>query len=242
MTMLDACVRRISSLSDADRARMFELYRDNYGGADEPVFNNDLEAKNYTILLTDPMANICGFSTVAVYDENYAGKAVKVVFSGDTIIDKAYWGKNEFAATWLRLVGSIKAESPDTPLYWLLIVKGHRTYRYLSLFSHEYHPRHDAETPVERQHLMHHLAERRFGTAYDAERGLVLFQGPRSFLKEDLAPVPAKDMARGDVQYFLARNPGYTQGDELLCLCELAPDNLTRFARAWFMEGMKRAA
>lgn len=242
MTMLDACVRRISSLSKEDRECMFRLYRDNYGGAAETVFNKDLNAKDYTILLTDPLANIRGFSTLAIYNEQYRGKPVKVIYSGDTIIDKAYWGKNEFAATWLRLVGSIKAEAPGIPLYWLLIVKGHRTYRYLPLFSKEYYPRHDAETPAAQQRLMHHLAASRFGDAYDAESGLVRFQGKRSFLSEDLAPVPPKDLARGDVQYFLARNPRYTEGDELLCLCELAPENLTRFARAWFMEGMKRAA
>ncbi|TAL38459.1 MAG: hypothetical protein EPN97_03960 [Alphaproteobacteria bacterium] len=242
MTMLDACVRRISSLSAADRQCMFELYRDNYGGAAAPIFNKDLDAKDYSILLTDPLADIRGFSTLAVYSERYRGKPVKVIYSGDTIIDRAYWGKNEFAATWLRLVGSIKADAPGIPLYWLLIVKGHRTYRYLSLFSNEYYPRHDAETPPERQRLMHHLAKSRFGDSYDPDSGLVRFQGQRSFLKEDLAPVPPKDMARGDVQYFLARNPGYAQGDELLCLCELTPENLTRFARAWFMEGMKRAA
>lgn len=242
MTMLDACVRRISSLSQEDRQAMFQLYHDNYGGAAMPIFDQDLDAKDYTILLTDKLNNIRGFSTLAIYSEQYQGKAVKVIYSGDTIIDKAYWGKNEFAATWLRLVGSIKAEAPSIPLYWLLIVKGHRTYRYLPLFSKEYYPRHDAETPPAQQLLMHHLAQSRFGAAYDADSGIVRFQGKRSFLSENLAPVPPKDMARGDVQYFLARNPRYTEGDELLCLCELTPENLTRFSRAWFMEGMKNAA
>src|SRR5476651_1954199 len=96
--------------------------------------------------------------------------------------------------------GRVKAEAAEFPLYWLLIVKGHRTYRYLSLFSNEYYPRHDAATPPEQQFLMNHLARSRFGDAYDAESGLVKFAGRRSFLREDLAPIPAKDMNRGEVK------------------------------------------
>ena len=32
------------------------------------------------------------------------------------------------------------AQLPEQPLYWFLIVKGHRTYRYLSAFSVDFHP------------------------------------------------------------------------------------------------------
>lgn len=238
MTWLNASIHDVSELSTADRESMYRLYDTYYGGGDDSVFNRDLDAKNYAVLLKNGKGSIQGFSTLALYDETYQKKLVRVLYSGDTIIDKAYWGKNEFATAWLRFAGSIKAQVPELPLYWLLIVKGHRTYRYLSLFSKDYYPRYDMEIPENDRLIMHHLATQRFGNMYNPTTGLVHFPPPRSFLKEDVAPIPPKDQTRPEVQFFLSKNPGYHNGDELLCLCKLEPENLTRFARAWFVEGM----
>ncbi|MFN8554259.1 MAG: hypothetical protein U0103_22515 [Candidatus Obscuribacterales bacterium] len=239
--MLQTSIVEISTLTEVDRATMFNLYRRNYDGGEPSVFFRDLDAKNCAVVLRDESAIIRGFSTVVVYDENFAGKPVRVLYSGDTIIEPAYWGQNQMSKAWLELAGSIKQEAPDTPLYWLLIVKGHRTYRYLSLFSNDYYPRHDVETPVEMQSLMNHLATRKFGDQYDATAGLVKFSGCRSYLSADLASIPDKDSGRLDVQYFLSRNPKYYEGDELLCVCELSADNLTRLARQWFEAGRLRS-
>lgn len=239
MTWLSASILKISELSASDKDSMYHLYDTYYAGGNPAIFNKDLDAKDYAVLLKNGNGTIQGFSTLTIYDDYHQDLPVRVIYSGDTIIGKAYWGKNEFAPVWLRFVGHVKAQAPDVPLYWLLIVKGHRTYRYLSLFSKEYYPRHGADTPPDYQHLMHHLASGRFGDAYDPASGLVCFPAPRSFLREELVPIPPKDKARADVQLFLAKNPGYVNGDELLCLCKLEPDYLTRFARIWFLEGME---
>jgi hypothetical protein len=235
--MLKTSIIEIADLRDDDRATMFDLYAAYYEGADEAVFQRDLSAKDFVVVLTSEDDVIRGFSTLCVYKEVWNGRNVRVLYSGDTIIEREYWGQNQFSKVWLELAGRIKAEDASTPLYWLLIVKGHRTYRYLSLFSNEYFPRHDLETPDEFQNLMHHLAERKFGNSYDPGSGLIRFPEPRSFLSEDLALIPAKDSERPEVKYFLHRNPKYYEGDELLCLCELRPDKLTRLARQWFEEG-----
>jgi len=238
MNRLNASVIDVSSLSDSDKGNMFKLYKFYYCGSVQSVFELDLNCKDYVVLLTDSEGKIRGFSTLAVYEEQFEKTPLKVLFSGDTIIDKAYWGKNDFAMVWLQLAGHIKQQTPNLPLYWLLIVKGHRTYRYLSLFSEEYYPRYDVGTPEAQQRIMDYLARQRFGKSYNPETGLVQFPEPRSFLNEDLVPIPQKNKARPYIQYFLSRNPDYARGDELLCLCELEPDNLTRFARKWFLEGM----
>lgn len=77
---------------------------------------------------------------------------------------------------------------------------------------------------------------------YDAISGLVRFPEPRSYLNQELAAIPDKDSGRLDVQYFLSRNPQYYKGDELLCVCELKADNLTRLARQWFEAGRNQKA
>lgn len=235
--MLTTSIERTTALPDKDTGTMFEIYNRYYARANETVFQRDLSAKDYVLVLKDSDRIIRGFSTLAVYCQQLANKTVRVIYSGDTIIEKDYWGENQFSKDWLTFAGQIRSQQPDVPLYWLLIVKGHRTYRYLSLFSKEYYPRYNCETPAEFVQLMGVLGRARFGDAYDAERGLVLFPEPRSFLNEDLAIIPAKDRSRPEVQYFLERNPNYVCGDELLCLCELTPDKLTRLARQWFEPG-----
>lgn len=240
--MLLTSIINISTLSDKDRTTMFDLYHINYDGGEPSVFYRDLDAKNYAVVLRDANGIIRGFSTLAVYNEVFQGKSIRVLYSGDTIIEQAYWGQNQMSKAWLELAGCIKQESPTTPLYWLLIVKGHRTYRYLSLFSNDYYPRHNLTTPPEMQSLMDHLATQKFGDQYDAANGLVRFPEPRSYLNQELAAIPDKDSGRLDVQYFLSRNPQYYKGDELLCVCELSAENLTRLARQWFEAGRNQRA
>jgi hypothetical protein len=240
--MLKTSIIEIAELRNKDRAQMFDLYAAYYEGAEAAVFHRDLSAKDFVVLMTSDDEVIRGFSTLCVYRENWKGQNVRVLYSGDTIIERDYWGQNQFSKVWLELAGRIKAEDPSTPLYWLLIVKGHRTYRYLSLFSKEYFPRHDLDTPNGFQSLMDHLAQRKFGNSYDPDSGLIRFPEPRSFLSEDLAIIPAKDSQRPEVKYFLRRNPKYYEGDELLCLCELQPEKLTRLARQWFEDGCKQVS
>lgn len=243
MSSLNAVIIPVHTVSESERAEMYGLYETYYDGSDPAIFQSDLALKDRVILLREPeTGTIRGFSTLAVYVEHIGNQPVQVLYSGDTIIHRDYWGQNPFAQTWLRFAGTLHDDSPETPLYWLLIVKGHRTYRYLNLFAHEYYPHYDVPTPPEIQQLMDHLARQRFGNAYDSTDGIIRFPEPRSYLRRDLAEIPVKDVSRPEVRYFLSRNPNYNEGDELLCLCRLEPSNLTRFARQWFLEGAQRQA
>ena len=115
-----------------------------------------------------------------------------------------------------------RRRSRTCPLYWFLIVKGHRTYRYLSAFSIDFYPHWQTPTPPWAQSIMTGFARRRFGDAYDAERGVVSFPQSRGHLKPMWAAVEPDEAARADVAFFLRSNPGYVRGDELVCLTELS--------------------
>jgi hypothetical protein len=131
----------------------------------------------------------------------------------------------------------VKAEVPDLPLYWFLIVKGHRTYRYLSAFSIDFYPHWQTPTPAWAQALMTGLGRGRFGDAYDVHRGVVSFLQSRGHLKRAWASVDPDEALRPDVAFFLRSNPGYTHGDELICLTELCSANLRPLARRVFDQG-----
>lgn len=246
MGKLKSLIRERSALSDGDVVAMASLFDRYYEGASPAQFKTDLAGKTHVIELRDGDA-LCGFSTMCVYDLGDVGDSpIRVIFSGDTIIDHDYWGEQSLALAFCRFAGEIKAAEPARPLYWLLISKGHRTYRYLHLFAHRYFPRHDGiESPTQEAGLAHltaEVAQRKFGTAYDRATGLVRFGAAATRLRPQWQDDRGAKRLSPAVAYFLERNPQHAQGDELVCLCELEPSNLRSFALSAFRDGFAAKA
>jgi len=217
--------------------RMYAVYAAHYDACDTARFRADLAAKDYVILLEDA-EGLRGFSTAAHYRFPAAGGPVAVLFSGDTVIDRRVWGQQALSRSFARLAGALHAREQSTSLYWLLISKGHRTYRYLNVFARRFFPHPDFEDG-ELAGLAREIAAARFGAAYDPRAGVVAFAQSQGHLKADLAQVPARAAGRAEVAYFLQRNPGYRVGHELVCLTRLAPDNLRALVRDEFERGMR---
>jgi hypothetical protein len=221
----------IDELGAPFRERMFELMRRHYLGVNADDFRRDLEEKDRAIVLEDAATGeLCGFSTQKLYTVHDGGQSVRVVFSGDTIIDPAHWGSQQLPLGFGRMMLSILDQLPAVPLYWLLISKGHRTYRYLPVFFRAFDPCCSAPTPAVTQALMDHLARAKFGAAYDAERGLVRATAQAQCLRPALAAVETWRVRKDPhVAYFLQRNPDYHRGDELVCLARFERSNLKPF-------------
>ncbi|MBL8297629.1 MAG: hypothetical protein JNN30_04695 [Rhodanobacteraceae bacterium] len=220
-------------LAAVQREEMFTLYRRHFDAADLARFCADLDDKQQVIEVRDAAGMLRGFSTLACYRREFEGQPLRVLFSGDTVVDEASWGQQALAFGFIRYAAQTQAQSEE-PLYWLLISKGHRTYRYLSAFSIDYAPAPGQVMSPEQQRLMDFLARDRFGSAYDAARGVVSFGVSLGHLRADLAAVPAIHAHLPEVAYFLERNPGYARGEELVCLCRIAADNLRPLARRVF--------
>jgi hypothetical protein len=235
---LDATVDPVAGLTDRAIGAMFDLYDRYYDATSRPLFEADLRNKDYVVTLREASGALAGFSTLALMAADIGGRSLRAIYSGDTIIDHAHWGTQALAFTWIRFAGTVKAWAPDAPLYWFLIVKGHRTYRYLSAFSVDFYPRWDRPTPGQTRDVMDHLARRRFADAYDATRGVVSFPCSRGHLKPEWATIEQTEAPRPDVAFFLRSNPGYVSGDELVCLTELTSNNLRPLARRVFEQGL----
>jgi hypothetical protein len=235
---LTATIGHVSSLEERAIGAMFDLYDRYYDATARPLFEADLRNKDYVVTLREASGALAGFSTLAVLEAEIGGQPLRAIYSGDTIIDHAHWGTQALAFTWIRFAGTIKAWAPQLPLYWFLIVKGHRTYRYLSAFSVDFYPRWDTPTPPTARAIIDALAQRRFAQAYDARRGVVSFPRSRGHLKPRWAAIEETEASRDDVSFFLRSNPGYARGDELVCLTELAPGNLRPLARRVFEQGL----
>ena len=168
-------VRR-EALTEADRDAMHGLLASYFAGVERAVFERDLDEKQWAILLERGDGTLAGFTTLLLYRTGFQGETITVVFSGDTIVDRASWGSAALHRTWIAAVTRLAAEHGEGRLFWQLIVSGFRTYRLLPIFFREFYPRHDRDTPPETRALMDELAVHRFGRQYDRARGVVRFE------------------------------------------------------------------
>src|SRR5947209_10816027 len=114
-----------ASIPESLRREMFELFRRHYDDVTLDVFLGDLAEKEHVLLLRDGAQVLRGFSTVRTFELTVDGRDVRLLFSGDTIVDESWWGEQELGRAWSELAGRVRAEDPERPLYWLLLSKGY---------------------------------------------------------------------------------------------------------------------
>jgi hypothetical protein len=238
MDKLQATYNDIRSLDDATRSHMYLLFERYYDAVSAEMFERDLQDKSVAILLNDSKGALQGFSTIELIQfETDFGPAL-AMYSGDTIIDHSHWGDQVLAHAWCYLAGQIKKQRQDLPLYWFLIVKGHRTYRYLPAFTRYYYPNHREETPAQMQAIMDVLAREKFADYYRADAGVLHFPKSQGHLRKKWAETTDALARKPTIAFFLQRNPGHAAGDELVCLTELSESNMRFVSRVAFLEGM----
>lgn len=221
---------------------MFALLDAHFLRVTRESFAADLAEKRWSILIEETESGkLVGFSTMLLFEGSIDDTQYRAVYSGDTIVDRAHWGDTELGRVWIGFLADLARERPDVPTYWFLTSMGHRTYRVLPLFFNRYHPSPEGSlTPFE-QKVLDQLAEWRFGRAYDARAGVIRFDPPRECLRPEIATLAEFQAVHPTVQFFVTKNPGHAQGDELACLARVEPVNYSRFARK-LMERTAREA
>lgn len=211
-------------------AQMLRLMQTHYEGVSEQQFLADLEAKQWAILLYEK-DRLCGFSTQVLFDFLHEGRATRILFSGDTIIDKQHWGSLALPVAWGRLMLTLQNANPQTELYWLLTSKGYKTYRFLPVFFHEFHPCFSAPTPAFERTLVDRVASQRLGGRYDPVSGVLKAERGAQRLREGVAELDGRRLRDPHVRFFESQNPGHARGDELICLARFHPENLKPYIR-----------
>jgi len=219
-------------VSDSQFATMLQIMRSYYLNVDDKQFRADLQEKDLVIILREGEV-IHGFSTWLLLEHEIRGETVGIIFSGDTIIEKEYWHSMALPLAWGRLMLSTLERNPGRRLYWLLTSKGYKTYRFLPVFFGEFYPTWVRQTPEFEKALLDSFAARKFGSRYNPLTGII--SAPEGAQK--LAPGVADigDSRRKDrhIAFFEAANPGYANGDELVCLVRCCTDNISAFIRRY---------
>jgi hypothetical protein len=218
-----------AELQRMDKARMFELLTRHFDGVSAEQFARDLAEKNLALLL-ESENQLVGFSTLLAYTTGFEEERFNVIYSGDTIVTPEAWGTTALPRAWLAGVELLRSGLPPGRCFWLLLTSGFRTYRFLPVFWREFFPRFDAAAPPELQRLLAHVASERFGNQFHSDAGIVRFKSPQR-LRQELRGIPEGRECDPHIAFFLSRNPGHVNGDELVCLTELSPANLTAAGR-----------
>ena len=209
---------------------MLALHQRHFDGVERTRFLADLAEKDWVILLLTADGRLAGFSTQKLLPPIEELGGARFLFSGDTIVDRAHANTpllpGCFGHLMLRLIDQYGEES----LYWFLISKGFRTYRFLPVFFERFWPSPDHATPPEVNRLIDAVARWKFGTAYDTASGLVRIEGGDR-LAPALAEIQPGRLDDRHVAFFLARNPEYARGDELTCLAPIRRDNLNSYGQ-----------
>lgn len=226
----------VRDIPDDTIDQMARLYLDNFDGSSTAIFREDLADKDEVIFLFLDQ-ELLGFTTLKVFNATWDDRKVRIVYSGDTIVAPQHWGQQALAFAWIKRIGEIKRDAAELPLFWFLLVKGHRTYKYLSVFGKSFFP-HWSESRPDLKTLADQLAIARFGAHYDASSGLVCFPESRGHLKKEIAEPTSEEMNKAATRFFLGKNPDYRLGHELVCVCELESFNMKPltariFQKAW---------
>jgi hypothetical protein len=221
-------VQRAELTSD-DLSAMHNLLGAHFAGVTAAQFHDDIAEKNWAILI-ERAGQLLGFTTILAYERFIDSEPVSVIYSGDTIVSPEGWNSSALPRAWIESAARLRRHYPRGRYLWLLITSGFRTYRFLPVFWREFYPRYDAPTPPRWQQALDQLAAGRFGARYDRATGIVRLNDPQR-LRDNLAGIPANRTNDPHVAFFASRNPGHAQGDELVCVTELTPANLTPAGR-----------
>lgn len=219
-------IHPVETLSMVQKEEMLELLKNYFEGVDKGIFLSDLTQKKWVILLFDAIdGSIKGFSTQTILDCVVGAEPIKALFSGDTIIGRDYWGSQELVKQWLRLVERLFSLYPGTRLYWFLISKGYKTYRYLPVFFKKFYPCYNEETPKFEKSVMDCLGYLKYPDNYSRTDGVIHFHNKTMCLKKGVAEVNDYRLKNPHVRFFTERNALHWKGDELVCLAELSYAN-----------------
>jgi len=226
---LTSIIARLATVLESQKESMFLLHSRYFCNVHRDAFFNDMNQKDWVIILRE-RREIVGFSTLQILRCAVDDAERVFLFSGDTIVDREHWQDSTLAGSFGHLILRAMAEYDHSSLYWFLISKGYRTYRFLPVYFNSFYPAYNRTTPPKYTRLIQAVAILKFGEAYDARTGLVRLAGQKDRLTPEMCEVSEARRKDPHVRFFLEKNPAYCLGDELACIADVARENLNRCA------------
>lgn len=215
-------MKEVPTLGTLEIERMHSIFSKYYINHNKEQFVSDLFEKDKVILLRDSkLKSIKGFSTLLKVDLKPFGQNAVGIYSGDTVLEKEYWGNKALGVAFLKYLWSEKVKNPTRPVYWFLISKGYKTYLLMANNFKTYYPRVELATPPLYTRLMDSFYGHRFSKSYKSDTGTIEFDNTACCLKEKVAEISEELLKNKKIQFFAKMNPNWHRGDELACIAEM---------------------
>jgi len=221
---LKGIVVPVGELQVDQQRRMYELMCEYYEKVEWSSFESDLQKKSKIILLITGKNKIHGFSTLQRVEVQSGGKHHYGMFSGDTVLEREFWGTRVLGKVFLRELFFEKLRRPFQPLYWLLMSKGYKTYLLMANNFAAHYPRYEEQTPPAIKDIQDAFYQQIYPKNYNAQTGLITFDGKSMHLKPTVAPISKDVSISRRVQFFEEKNPNWSFGNELACMAEMTLD------------------
>ncbi|MFT7371773.1 MAG: hypothetical protein ACI9T9_000452 [Oleiphilaceae bacterium] len=229
---ITACFKKIQYISILQLLEMHRVFVQYYHNANLHNFVTDMGKKTGVIILQEKNTKkIIGFSTWTELNIIKGDKKSIGIFSGDTVVEKEYWGNKELQKTFVKQLLKTKIKNPKTSVFWLLISKGYKTYLLLTNNFPKHYPSHKKNN-IKLESIVDEYCEQLYPDAYNKDDRLLNFGDDYQYLKDDVADItPDMTDENLDIRHFTKLNPSWQQGTELPCVGEVSLHMMWRFMR-----------
>lgn len=215
-------ITSITDLKPYENERLYHIFSKYYDGHSKEQFLQNLFEKDHIILLRDKQhKSVQGFSTLLKVELPTPSGSAWGIFSGDTILEKAYWGNPALGKAFLKYLWREKIKHPFSPLYWFLISKGYKTYLLMANNFATHYPRHEQPTPERILNLMKDFYGNKYKTEFNPSKLWITPSKHGCRLKESIANITDSDRKNARIAFFEDSNPSWKEGCELACIAEM---------------------
>ena len=220
---VDIRVLPVAALTAKEWDEIWELTQI-YVETRRPYYETKLRAFPEAALFRNRGGALVGIVALDVYRADFRSETSTILFTSSVVIDEPYRRHNLIQRTGFEVFLRARLRHPFRPIYWFFDTFSYKSYGLLPRNFVEFWPRYDRPTPERQAALIDHLAQKRYGTAWRPEQGIVERSGQKK-LKPATAAVEPKLLADPDIRFFVTTNPGHQEGDMLVCLCPLTLKN-----------------
>ncbi len=226
MSTLSGKICPINELLQSEQKRMFQLMHTFYDNITWSNFSNDLDDKDFCIVLYDDNHIIQGFSTQKIINIKLNNRLVNGVFSGDTIVHKDFWQTGHpLFSIFARFFEAYSRDYQE--FYWFIICKGYKTYKILPTFFNKFYPNYQENTPQNLQNIID-IFGRNYHKDFNSKTGVIEYSCVKDKLKQGIADIGKSQLNNKHTAFFAAKNPGHIDGHDLVCLCSLKKENFVQ--------------
>ncbi len=236
---------KIDQLNPSQKERMYEIFGTYYNNVSKLQFDRDLEKKDIVFLLLDGKTKVIqGFSTLVNLSVRIDGKKVRGCFSGDTIIEREYWGQGTLGVAFLKHLFIQKMKRPWENLYWFLISKGYKTYLLMANNFSEHYPRYEKSTPMKETQILESFSKALYGEYFSPKTGIISFSKSvdKDKLKQEITPITKELLLQNPrIKYFADKNPDWEIGHELACIAKMTFSMPVKYQTKFLIKRIRKA-